>query len=67
MRWTVHDERSLYESEQVLLRLAHVELPDGRRFDHRVVRFPHEAVGVVVRDPERGVLLIRRHRFITDS
>jgi 8-oxo-dGTP pyrophosphatase MutT (NUDIX family) len=66
-RWTVHGERSLYESDWVSLRLVDVELPDGSRFEHHVVRLPREAASVVVHDPERGVLLLWRHRFITDT
>ena len=67
MRWTVHGERSLYESEWMSLRLVDVELPSGARFEHHVLRLPAEASATVVHDPERGVLLLRRHRFITDS
>jgi 8-oxo-dGTP pyrophosphatase MutT (NUDIX family) len=67
MRWTVHGERSLYDSEWVRLRLADVELPDGERFEHHLIRAPSPAAGVVVKDPERGVLLLWRHRFITDT
>ena len=67
MRWRVHGERSLYESDWVNLRLVDVELPDGNRFEHHVVRTPYEAAGVVVGDPTRGVLLLWRHRFITDT
>ena len=66
MRWTVHGERPIYESDWVSLSIADVELPDGRRFDHHVVRAGAPAAGVVVHDPERGFLLIWRHRFITD-
>lgn len=67
MRWTVHGERELYDSEWVRLSLADVELPGGARFDHHVVRMPNQASGVVVADPARGVLLLWRHRFITDT
>jgi 8-oxo-dGTP pyrophosphatase MutT (NUDIX family) len=67
MRWTVHGERSLYESDWVRLLMADVELPDGTRLDHHVVRLPAEGAGVVVADPARGVLLLYRHRFITDA
>ena len=67
MRWTVHGERSLYESEWVNLRLVDVELPDGDRFEHHVVRTPADAAGALIADPQRGVLLLWRHRFITDS
>ena len=67
MRWTVHGERSLYESEFMNLRLVDVELPSGARFEHHVIRFPAEAAATVVHDPARGILLLRRHRFVTDS
>lgn len=67
MRWTVHGERSLYESDWVNLRLVDVEIPGQERFDHHVIRFPNEAAGAVVYDPDRGVLLLWRHRFITDT
>jgi 8-oxo-dGTP pyrophosphatase MutT (NUDIX family) len=66
-RWTVHGETPLYSSEWLNVRLVDIELPDGRRFDHHVVRLPHPAVGVIVADAERGILLLRRHRFITDT
>lgn len=67
MRWTVHGERSLYESEYMNLRLVDVELPSGARFEHHVLRFPREAAATVVHDPARGILLLRRHRFVTDT
>lgn len=67
MRWTVHGERAVYDSDWMRLVLADVELPGGERFDHHVVRYPRAASGVVMRDPDRGVLLLWRHRFITDS
>ena len=38
MRWTVHSEKPLYEDEWPAIRLADVELPDGRhleRYHHR--------------------------------
>jgi 8-oxo-dGTP pyrophosphatase MutT (NUDIX family) len=67
VRWTVHGERPIYESEWVRLTLADVELPDGKRFDHHVVRTPNAGAGVVVHDEKRGVLMLWRHRFITDT
>ena len=67
MRWTVHGERSLYDSPWVGLALVDVEIPGVRRFDHHVVRVPNHAAGTVVVDPDRGVLLLWRHRFITDT
>lgn len=67
MRWTVHGEDVVYDSDWVRLTLVDVELPDGERFGHHVVRTPREAAGAVVHDPDRGILLLWRHRFITDT
>jgi 8-oxo-dGTP pyrophosphatase MutT (NUDIX family) len=67
MRWTVHGERSLYDSEWLRLVLVDVEIPGGDRFEHHVVRMPNQAAGTIVRDADRGVLLLWRHRFITDT
>lgn len=66
-RWHVRGEHALYSSFWVDLRLVDVELPDGARFPHHVVRMHRDAVGVVAVDPGRGVLLIHRHRFVTDT
>jgi 8-oxo-dGTP pyrophosphatase MutT (NUDIX family) len=67
VRWTVHGERSIYDSEWMRLVLVDVEIPGVERFDHHVVRYPQPASGTVVGDPGRGVLLLWRHRFITDT
>jgi 8-oxo-dGTP pyrophosphatase MutT (NUDIX family) len=67
VRWTVHGERSIYDSEWMRLVLVDVEIPGVERFDHHVVRYPQPASGTVVHDPDRGVLLLWRHRFITDT
>jgi 8-oxo-dGTP pyrophosphatase MutT (NUDIX family) len=68
MRWTIHGERSLYESDWVNLRLVDIEIPGGDRFEQHVVRHPQPAAGVVVAsDDRRSVLLLWRHRFITDT
>jgi 8-oxo-dGTP pyrophosphatase MutT (NUDIX family) len=67
MKWTVHGERSVYESDWVRLVLTDVEVPGGDRFEHHVVRMPRNAAGTVVHDPDLGVLLLWRHRFITDT
>jgi 8-oxo-dGTP pyrophosphatase MutT (NUDIX family) len=66
MRWHVHGERSLHDSDWMSLRLVDVEIPGGDRFEHHAVRLPVPAVGTIVHDPARGVLLLWRHRFITD-
>jgi 8-oxo-dGDP phosphatase len=67
MRWTVHGERVVYDnSPWVRVALADVEVPGGARFEHHVVRTA-PAAGTVVHDPALGVLLLWRHRFITDT
>jgi 8-oxo-dGTP pyrophosphatase MutT (NUDIX family) len=66
MRWTVHSEKPLYSDPWLDIRLADVELPDGRHLEHRVIRTPPGA-GAVVTDEQRRVLLLWRHRFITDT
>jgi 8-oxo-dGDP phosphatase len=66
-RWTVHGERPIYESDWVRLAVADVELPNGDRFEHHLVRIPQQAAAAVVHDPGRGVLMLWRHRFITDT
>ncbi len=67
MKWIVHGERMIYESEWVNLALTDIEIPGGPRFEHHVIRMPAQAAGTVVDDPQRGVLLLWRHRFTTDS
>lgn len=67
MEWKVHGERCVYESEWVSVALVDVELPDGKRFEHHVMRSPAGAAGTVIHDPDRGVLMMWRHRFTTDT
>lgn len=65
MEWIEHGERAIYDSPWVSLHLVDVEVPGGERFDHHVIRRDLPAAGVVVHDPDRGLLLLYRHRFIT--
>ncbi|HLU28149.1 MAG TPA: NUDIX hydrolase [Glycomyces sp.] len=65
MRWQVHSERTLYRDRWVHLRTAEVELPDGRRLDHRLVETGPGAGTVLL--AEGRALLLWRHRFITDT
>jgi 8-oxo-dGTP pyrophosphatase MutT (NUDIX family) len=65
MRWQVHSEKPLYTDEWLDVRIADVELPDGRHLDHRLIRTRPGAGVVLLRDGQ--VLLLWRHRFITDS
>jgi 8-oxo-dGTP pyrophosphatase MutT (NUDIX family) len=65
MKWRVHGEKPIYTSDWVSLWLVDVELPDGRRLQHHVVRMAPAAAAVLV-DAEMRVLMLWRHRFITD-
>ena len=67
MEWRVVGERTVYESPWVALRVVDVEPPGRPAFPHHVVHVPRDAVGALVTDRERGVLLLWRHRFITDT
>lgn len=65
-RWKVHGERSLHESDTVRLSLADLELTDGTRGGHYIIRIPFQVVSLVLSDTEGRLLLIWRYRFITD-
>lgn len=65
MQWTVHGERTIYDSRWCSLRLLDVEVPGGTRFEHHVLRSPGAAVGTVVQGDDDGVLLMYRHRVLT--
>ena len=68
-RWTVAGEREVYASPWVSVALADVTTPDGRRVpEHHVLRVPLQAAGMLVHDAALDrLLLIWRHRFITDT
>jgi 8-oxo-dGTP pyrophosphatase MutT (NUDIX family) len=64
--WLHQGERAIYESEWVNLHIADVVMPDGTRIDHHLVRMSRPAVGTIMTGDD-GVLLLHRHRFITDT
>ena len=66
MEWKVVSEQPLYQDERLDIRLADVELPDGRHLAHRSIR-TRPGAGAVAIDQDRRVLLIWRHRFITGT
>lgn len=67
MEWTVHGRRAIYESPWVSLDLVDIELPDGRRFEQHVVRMARPVAAVVAVDERDRVLLMWRHRHVTDT
>jgi 8-oxo-dGTP pyrophosphatase MutT (NUDIX family) len=64
--WLQRGERVLYDSAWVQLAIADVLLPDGTQVDHHLVRLPRPAAGTVI-VADGAVLLMYRHRFITDT
>lgn len=66
LRWTVREERTLYDSRWVRLSLVDVEPPDGRRFEHHVIRLGHVSIALVLDETER-VLTLWRYRFAIDK
>jgi 8-oxo-dGTP pyrophosphatase MutT (NUDIX family) len=61
----VHGTRRMYDSEWMSVDLDDVEIPDGERFEHHVVRLPYPSTAVVVVEDD-AVLMMWRHRFTTD-
>jgi 8-oxo-dGTP pyrophosphatase MutT (NUDIX family) len=66
MEWKVGPERSLYADDWLDVRVADVELPDGQHHEHRLLRTKPGA-GAVAVNAKQQVLLLWRHRFITDT
>jgi 8-oxo-dGDP phosphatase len=65
--WITHSTvRDVYSSWWMTLRIDDVEKPDGSHTDHEVVIGP-DAAGLVVLHPNRGVLMMWRHRFMPDT
>ena len=70
VEWRVHGERRIYESPWVNLALTTVEPPGVEPFEHHVVRAANPAAGCVITRTvarEQEILLLFRHRFITDT
>jgi len=67
MQWRIHGSRRVYDSPWVGLRIDDVELPSGTRIDHHVIEFPKPSVGAIVTNDVGRILLLWRHRHITDA
>jgi 8-oxo-dGTP pyrophosphatase MutT (NUDIX family) len=64
--WKNLEEHTVYENPWLRVRLADVELPDGRHLDHYLIRQRPVALATAVNDRDEA-LLLWRHRFITDT
>jgi len=67
MQWKVHGRRLLHASDWVNLWIEEVEVPEHGRLEHHVVRVPRPSVAVVITDVTDHVLMLWRHRFITNT
>jgi hypothetical protein len=66
MQWTIHG-RTIYDSPWISLDLVDVEHPDGHRYEQHVVRMARPVAGTIMTDGDGRVLLMWRHRHITDT
>ena len=66
VRWLIHGEQEVWASPWLSVRRLDVEQPDGRRVDYHAIRLS-DVAAVVVTDAEDRVLLMWRHRFLTDT
>ncbi|MFH8367007.1 NUDIX hydrolase [Streptomyces sp. NPDC018031] len=66
MQWKNLQERTVYENRWFRVNLADVQLPDGHRLDHFLIRMRPVAVATAVNEANE-VLLLWRHRFITGT
>lgn len=66
VRWLIHGEQEVWASPWLSVRRLDVEQPDGHRVDYHAIRLS-DVAAVVVTDAEDRVLLMWRHRFLTDT
>lgn len=66
MRWLIHGEEVVWSSPWLRVCRLDVEQPDGKRVPYDAVRLSDVAAAVVT-DAEQRVLLLWRHRFLTDT
>lgn len=64
--WLLHAERPLQTAGRFQLTVADVTSPGAQRFEHHIMRARSHEVACLVTHPSDRVLLVRRHRFITD-
>jgi len=67
MRWHSYGRRAVYTSDWVCVWLDDVEIPGVGRIEHHVLTMPRPSTTSVVTDDDDRILLLWRHRFITDT
>jgi ADP-ribose diphosphatase len=64
--WRTYGERLVYDNRWVRLGLVDVEAPNGERWEYHVVHLDRIAVGLIIDERDR-VLMLWRYRFPTDQ
>jgi 8-oxo-dGTP pyrophosphatase MutT (NUDIX family) len=64
--WKTFGERTVYDNKWVRLGLTDVQAPNGARWEYHVVHLAPIAIGLIVDDQDR-VLMLWRYRFATDQ
>jgi 8-oxo-dGTP pyrophosphatase MutT (NUDIX family) len=65
-KWSASEPRQLYRNRRITVEEVQVSTGAGTPFPHQVIRFASDSVAAVVHSPGHGVLMLYRHRFITD-
>jgi 8-oxo-dGTP pyrophosphatase MutT (NUDIX family) len=65
-QWTASEPRQLYKNRRITVEEVQVSTGTGDPFPHQVIRFASDSVAAVVHRTGHGVLMLYRHRFITD-
>jgi 8-oxo-dGTP pyrophosphatase MutT (NUDIX family) len=66
VEWKSHGRRLVYGSDYVDVWLDDVDIPGVGRVEHHVLTMPRGSTAAVVTDDRGRMLLLWRHRFITD-
>ena len=64
--WKTFGERTVYDNKWVRLGLTDVQAPNGERWEYHVVHLARIAIGLIIDDQDR-VLMLWRYRFATDQ
>lgn len=65
-QWTSHGEQRVWANGWLDVAVANVTSPSGRHLEHDVLRARYAAAACLVTDAHDQVLLIWRHRFVSD-
>jgi 8-oxo-dGTP pyrophosphatase MutT (NUDIX family) len=63
--WRIRGQRTVYDNRWVRVDLVDVEPPGVKPFEHHVVRLFRVAIGAILDDQDR-VLMLWRYRFVPD-